>query len=266
MVKYERSGPVVHFRPHRPMIENITGPEHTRMYMFIRTPIIMSYPFACPYQIAVDMSDMVINKILMPLTDEQKLDFLWRLSRVITDGIRQRPSVIIFYGPDGHEGKGTLATNIKRWTSDAPVSNGNRTAFFSQSIIGITNKLKFLERSAINNSIGRRLIIYHMKKRMGKETPIPNRLLTNKVLLKFRLPVHSRRECLRELAHLSEHRHVHPLPQEHQQRDGGYRPRPGQFKRTVHGGNLCYGHEGGCQREEAVCSICGSLAPLGEGD
>ena len=42
------------------------------------------------------------------------------------------------------------------------------SAYLSQTIIGIGNKLGFLSKSAINNSIGRRLVIYKINKELGR--------------------------------------------------------------------------------------------------
>lgn len=48
--------------------------------------------------------------------------------------------------------------NIKKWTSNAPVQCGGIFAHLSQTVIGITNKVGFASKSAINNSVGRRVI------------------------------------------------------------------------------------------------------------
>lgn len=238
MVRWEDFGPVVRYIPHEEVIENIRGPEHMRMYMFVRNPIIMPYPFACPHTFSVAMDDEVLNDILMPLRDYQKIDFMWRLGRMLTDGIDAQPVVMIFYGKDGHEGKSVLArkiskllpgmsmwmtddligskskwptpdavmnlcekrllicdeveiedglsyNNIKRWTSNSPVSDGVTTTFLSQNIIATTNKMSFSEKSAINRSVGRRLVIYDLRKYLGNRKGMPDHMITNKVRLKF---------------------------------------------------------------------------------
>ncbi|KAI1291213.1 hypothetical protein F5Y03DRAFT_400884 [Xylaria venustula] len=112
-VEYLSKGPVVYYNRHHEVIKNMRGPEYTRMYMFVRSPITMPIPFICPIKITVDSADRVINNILKPLRDDQKLDFLYRISRVLTDPVTD-PSVIVFYGPSGHEGKTTLAKNLTR--------------------------------------------------------------------------------------------------------------------------------------------------------
>lgn len=63
--------------------------------------------------------------------------------------------------------------NLKRWTSDPPVQSKAGSANLSQTIIGISNKLEFAVKAAINNSIGRRSVIYGMDKKLGKPDPFP---------------------------------------------------------------------------------------------
>ena len=236
-IEFKDRGPHLHFSPHPSVVGNVRGDEHARMYMFVLMPISLPHPYACPVNIMVDMMDKVINEILRPLRDDQKIDFLWRIGKALQD-TGMWPSVILFYGANGHEGKGTLSTmitrlfpdstlwmsddligkmskwpqedvvmslcskrilvcdecqvedgfsynNIKRWTSNSPVSSGGKTAILRQTIIGLSNKAPFYERSAINNSIGRRLVIYHMKKIMKRGAEVPSHMITNAVRLKF---------------------------------------------------------------------------------
>lgn len=236
-VEYDQEGPTVHYAPHEEVIENPRGPEYSRMYMFVKSPITISYPYASPLRVPVRCDDPIINAILKPLRDDQKLDFLYRMYRVITDPTVD-PSVIVFYGPTGHEGKTTLAKNltrllggavmwstndlvgsksvwpsedvvmtlcekrilicdeceiengfsyqhIKRWTSDAPVSFKTRTGFLSQTLIVVSNKIPFYEKAAVNNSIGRRLVIYDMRKDLGSSTPVDRSDITNSVVFRF---------------------------------------------------------------------------------
>lgn len=238
MVAWHDSGPVVRYIPHEEVIENIRGTEYARMYMFVRNPIVMPYPFACPYMFKVEMDDPVINEILRPFRDYQKIDFMWRIGRMLTDGIDSQPVVMILYGKDGHEGKSVLAktiskllpgtsmwmtddligvkskwpqpdavmsmcekrllicdeveiedglsyNNIKRWTSNSPVSDGVTTAFLRQNIIATSNKMSFYEKGAINRSIGRRLVIYDLRKYLGKKKGLSDHMITNKIRLKF---------------------------------------------------------------------------------
>ena len=77
------------------------------------------------------------------------------------------------------------SNNIKRWTSNAPVQSKDVSAYLSQTIIGITNKLGFSKTGLINNSIGRRVIIYRMNKRLGKLKPFPREAITDAVRLQF---------------------------------------------------------------------------------
>ncbi len=236
-IDYTNDGPIVSYKPHEMVIENERGPEHRRVYMFVTSPIIMSYPFQCPVREIPDLESDMLNAILLPLRDDQKLDFLWRMGKALTDPI-ESPSIIIFWGPTGEEGKSVLAlnisrifgtgakwtvtdligkgskwpdaetvmelaekrliicdecdieedmnyNNIKRWTSNAPVQSKGVSAYLSQTIIGITNKLGFSKTGSINNSIGRRVIVYRMNKRLGKLKPFPKEAITNKIRLQF---------------------------------------------------------------------------------
>lgn len=45
------------------------------------------------------------------------------------------------------------------------------SAYLSQTIIGISNKIGFCKTAAINNSIGRRVVVYRMTKKLGKLKP-----------------------------------------------------------------------------------------------
>ena len=70
-------------------------------------------------------------------------------------------------------------------TSNAPASNGVTTALLSQNIIATSNKIPFYEKGAMKRRIGRRLVIYDMRKYLGRETPVPDSAFTNKGMLKF---------------------------------------------------------------------------------
>jgi hypothetical protein len=234
-IEYAEDGPIVRYTPHREVIQNPRGPEHTRTYMFVVTPIMMAHPYACPLTFKVNMQNMILNYILAPLRDDQKIDFMWRIAMSLT---HRRAFVIVFYGRDGHEGKGTLMenitrllpgvitwmsddligstskwpkedvvvelcekrilvcdeveiadgfsyNNIKRWTSNSPVSSGTSTSLLSQTIVALSNKIPFYSRGSTNNSIGRRLVVYHMKKEMGKMESMHTSVITNKMLLMF---------------------------------------------------------------------------------
>lgn len=237
VVRYGTEAAVVRFAEHQPVVENVRGPEYKRTYMFVTSPITMPHPYACPIEVTASFKDPIMNAILLPLRDDQKLDFMWRIGRAIVDP-RVDPCVIVLYGPEGHEGKTTLAknisrmlaetvawmsedligstskwpdsdtvmrlcekrilicdecdigdgfnyNNIKRWTSNAPISIKGRTGFLCQTIIAISNKIPFYEKSAINNSIGRRVVIYHMKKKLGNREPLPESAFNNNTLFTF---------------------------------------------------------------------------------
>ncbi|KAK5145851.1 hypothetical protein LTR04_001193 [Oleoguttula sp. CCFEE 6159] len=236
-VEFTDEGPVVSYKPHKTVIGNPRGDEHTRMYMFVTSPIVMPFPFPCPVKTVVDLEGEMLNQILLPLRDDQKLDFMWRIGNALTDPVRN-PCVIIFYGAGGEEGKSVLATNIsrvlgkgvewtvtdligkdskwpdarlvmklaekrlivcdecgidqdmnynniKRWTSNAPVQSDGMSAYLSQTIIGISNKMGFAAKAAINNSIGRRVVIYKMDKELGKLRSFPAGAVNSYVKMQF---------------------------------------------------------------------------------
>lgn len=235
-VEYKDEFCIVHYRPHPPVIGR--GNKHEtadRIGCFVVSPIAMPNPVYCPHMVKVDFNDPVINSIMAPLRDDQKLDFLWRMGKAFVD---PEGSVIVLYGKDGKEGKTKFITaitrmltnavewvtedlvgkvsewpspdtimylcdkkflvcdeckidegfsynNIKRWTSGAPISMEGRTGFLSHTLFVITNSIPFAEKAAINNSIGRRLVFYHMDKKMWKYKPLKNDAITNTVILKF---------------------------------------------------------------------------------
>ena len=234
---YKSRGPIVRYEPQKTVIENPRGNEHRRMYMFVTSPIIMPFPFMCPVKTVVDLEGTILNTVLLPLRDNQKLDFMWRVGNAITDPIKS-PYVIIFYGASGEEGKTMLALNIshiigtgvgwmvpdlirkaskwpdtdmvmellgkrlivcdecgikddmnynnvKRWTSNAPVQSKGVSAYLSQTMIGITNKIGFSSRGEINNSIGRRVVVYKMDKELGKVKPFTKGSFTSQARIQF---------------------------------------------------------------------------------
>lgn len=61
--------------------------------------------------------------------------------------------------------------NVERWTSNVPVQSARISAYISQTIIGISNNMGFATKAAINNSIGRRVVVYKMDKELGKLRP-----------------------------------------------------------------------------------------------
>lgn len=238
MCEYAETGPIVSYYPHWPVIENKGfDPMYNRIFSFVTCPIMFPNPVMIPSRVEVDADDEIISRILLPLRYDQKLDFMWRLGKAIIDKVTN-PSVMVFFGRDGHEGKTKLAdsisrmlssaiewvsedlfgseskwpkadvimtlcekrilicdeckiengfsyNNIKRWTSEAPITMEGRTGYLSQSAIIISNHIPFYEKSAVNNSIGRRLVIYHMKKNLKKFVPVERSEITNVVSLKF---------------------------------------------------------------------------------
>lgn len=228
----------VHYRPHNIIIPRGNMDEmYDRILMFVISPITLPSPSQCPYRVDVDASDDVIGRILLPLRYDQKLDFLWRIGRLLVEPVRS-PSVIVMFGRDGHEGKSAISKavdriladavewvsgdlfgsksvwpdadtvmnlcqkrllicdeckiadgfnydTIKKWTSEAPVSMDGRTGYLAQTAIVTSNSIPFYEKAAINNSIGRRLVIYHMQKRMTKQRPVEPNEITNMISLKF---------------------------------------------------------------------------------
>lgn len=77
-------------------------------------------------------------------------------------------------------------SNVKSWTSGGCVTvEDGSTVVLSKTAFVMTSNIPFIEKSAINNSIGRRMVIYHMNKRMGDLKPIDRSEITNTVVLEF---------------------------------------------------------------------------------
>lgn len=76
-------------------------------------------------------------------------------------------------------------SNIKRWTCNVPVRSERMSAYLSQTIIGIRNKLGFAVKAAINNSIGRRIVIYRMDKKLSRSRPFPIGAVNSYVKMQF---------------------------------------------------------------------------------
>lgn len=53
-VTYADGGPIVVYKPHETVIENLRGDEHRRMYVFVTSPIAMPFPFECPVRTLPD--------------------------------------------------------------------------------------------------------------------------------------------------------------------------------------------------------------------
>ena len=236
--EYASDGPIVYFFPHERVIDNGgKDPIYDRIFTFVTSPITFPNPVVIPTRVEIDADDEIITKILLPLRYDQKLDFLWRIGKAVIDRVTN-PSVIVFFGREGHEGKTKLAeaitrilsnavvwvnedlfgsksvwpnadmvmnlcqkrilicdeckiedgfsyNNIKRWTSEAPITMEGRTGYLSQTAIVISNHIPFYEKSAVNNSIGRRLVVYHMKKNLNKFKPLDRSEITNQIAIKF---------------------------------------------------------------------------------
>ena len=238
VTEYTERTLIVHFFPHAAVIDS-GGLDrmYERIFTFVTSPITFPNPVTIPTRVVIDSDDEIISKILLPLRYDQKLDFLWRIGKAVIDRVTN-PSVIVFFGKEGHEGKTKLAeaitrilsnavvwvnedlfgsdskwpnadtvmtlcqkrilicdeckikdgfsyNNIKKWTSEAPVTMEGRTGYLSQTAIIISNDIPFYEKAAVNNSIGRRLVIYHMKKNLKKFKPLDRSEITNQVAIRF---------------------------------------------------------------------------------
>lgn len=58
------------------MSENLRGDERRRMYMLVTSRIIMFFCFPYPVKTVVDLGSEFLNFILLPLRDDQELDFM----------------------------------------------------------------------------------------------------------------------------------------------------------------------------------------------
>ncbi|RYP50714.1 hypothetical protein DL768_003858 [Monosporascus sp. mg162] len=239
-------------------------PRHTRMYTFVTSPTTMPYPFASPVKVPVSADDRVINSILKPLRGDQKLDFPYRMYRELVD-LGVDPSVIVFYGPSGHEGKTTLAKNLTMllvgavtWPSDDLV--GHKSKWPSADLVtklcekrvltcdeceiedgfSYQHVRRWTRKAAGSNSIGRRLVIYDMRKDLGLEKPVDRSEITNSVILKFLSPVPRVRGCVQVYADLPRDSHVHHVQEEHQRHHGRDRIRRHEQQGAVDRGD---GHD-----------------------
>lgn len=59
------------------------------------------------------------------------------------------------------------------------------SAYLCQTIIDITNKIGFSKTASINNSIGRRFVLYRMAKKLGKLKPFPEGVIDTHTRLQF---------------------------------------------------------------------------------
>ncbi|KAL9631173.1 MAG: hypothetical protein Q9164_006034 [Protoblastenia rupestris] len=75
--------------------------------------------------------------------------------------------------------------DIKRWTSEAPITMSGRVGYLCQTAIMTSNKIPFYEKAAVNNSIGRRLVIYHMSMNLERCTSLDRSEISNLVILRF---------------------------------------------------------------------------------
>ncbi|GAB0495117.1 hypothetical protein MMPV_006415 [Pyropia vietnamensis] len=66
---------------------------------------------------------------------------------------------------------------IRRWTSNSPVEVNGMHLMLRQTIFAAANDLGFMERSAMTNSIGRRLVIYSMSRSFAAESVRPARMI-----------------------------------------------------------------------------------------
>ncbi|POR30919.1 hypothetical protein TPAR_08904, partial [Tolypocladium paradoxum] len=66
-IEYTDGGPIITYKPHEIVIDNPRGAEHRRMYVFVTSPIIMSFPFECPMREIPDLESEMLNSILLPV-------------------------------------------------------------------------------------------------------------------------------------------------------------------------------------------------------
>ncbi|KAL7960615.1 hypothetical protein V8C34DRAFT_321155 [Trichoderma compactum] len=70
-------------KPHDTIFENNTDEEHRGAYMFMASPIIMSFPF--PIVEIPNLEGENLNGILLALRGDQKLNFSWKVDQCPTD-------------------------------------------------------------------------------------------------------------------------------------------------------------------------------------
>ncbi|KAM0315740.1 hypothetical protein ACHAPQ_011508, partial [Fusarium lateritium] len=75
--------------------------------------------------------------------------------------------------------------NMKMWTPKAPVQSKGVSAYLSQTIIEITNKLGFSNTSSVKNSIGKRVMVYRIDKKLCKLEAFSKNAITNRVRMQF---------------------------------------------------------------------------------
>ena len=76
-----------------------------------------------------------------------------------------------------------LYNDIKRWTFNSLIFSRTSTSLLSYTIVALSNKIPFYSKGSTNNSIGRRLVVYYIKKEMGKLVTMS--IITNQILLMF---------------------------------------------------------------------------------
>ncbi|KAM3447866.1 hypothetical protein MY3296_008321 [Beauveria thailandica] len=76
----------------------------------------MSNPVLCPYRVVIDLDDTIINTIMAPLRDNQKLDLLWSMGKAL---VEPEGTVMVFYGRDGKEGKTKQISSITSMFTNA---------------------------------------------------------------------------------------------------------------------------------------------------
>lgn len=112
-IEYAEGGPIVTYQVHDPIIEQYRGPDYIRQTMFVVTPLVLPSPSHIYFKTAVDLDNEVVNDILYPLRDDQKLDFLWRMGNMLLDPPKT-PCTILMYGRWGTEGKSAMTLNMTR--------------------------------------------------------------------------------------------------------------------------------------------------------
>ncbi|KAK8011814.1 hypothetical protein PG989_000074 [Apiospora arundinis] len=216
-VEYTEGSPIVYYMPYKPVIERAAKSKfQERIDCFVVNSIAMRSPFGCPRVVKVDYTDERISKSLVAPEEgrsvivlydknghEGKTEFAKSFSRMLSDSVEwmsnglfgsasERPNVDTVMYLCGKRylicdeckiSEDISYNNIKRWTSGAPVSFEGRTGFLSHTALVTSNVAPFY-KEAVSNSIGKRLVIYHMDK-MSAYEPMDKSRVNNIVLFKF---------------------------------------------------------------------------------
>ncbi|KAG6050979.1 hypothetical protein E4U17_006318 [Claviceps sp. LM77 group G4] len=134
-VVYKPSKCIVYYKVHRPVIQDEDPNRSSKSQStFVVSPIVMPWTAFRPVEVTVDFSDELLNRILAPLRDDQKHDFLWRVGRALVDSSENSNkcgTVMVMYGRYGGEGKSVLLKMLSALIPDASVWCG--TDLFGKS-------------------------------------------------------------------------------------------------------------------------------------